>query len=516
MPPLTTRDFDGVVTPADVQLYVVQKLLGGAPFARSLEPLPTGSGRVSWPTAAPTGGGWTARAHPCPPSTSTRAATRLWPKSWPGSSRSRASCATTPASTWPPPWARPSPTAWAASWTTALSAAVATPKTPRLGCGASPPPSRATLCGRASGAPPGSSATPAACPPMSPCARARGRAKPLGSTTWPPLYPDGLVQAGGLTFIQVPSLEADQCLVFDRAQVRLIVAGTSVSRSTPVPASPGHGAGPGDGRFAVAVPVPAKGIRSSPSPRPRSLELPPSRPSQSQGWAGQNPRHRLGNRRPPQSSGGVGLWGANVFLTLLPSATSACAMRPWRSGVTRPECRTPTSTWSWAFVTFAPPLRWAPVRWAPRRRAPPYLRPPSQKGGSTIRPPLGGVATKHPGAEGPPTTRAPTRFVGVEGPQPDRPHRFSPPVARPPRRSPPQGNTPPHVEAPFEGPPLACPLGSSPPPSHQPPSLEHRPGPLLGDVPPPVGAPAPRLEAPPSRHMGAPSRAGPRADRAPS
>ena len=66
MPPLTTRDFDGVATPADVQLYVVQKLLGGSPFARSLDPLPTGSGRVSWPTAGPTGGGWTAEGAPLP------------------------------------------------------------------------------------------------------------------------------------------------------------------------------------------------------------------------------------------------------------------------------------------------------------------------------------------------------------------------------------------------------------------------------------------------------------------
>ena len=66
MPDSSTRDFDGVVTPAQLQLGVVNKLLGGAPFARSLDPLPSGSGRVTWPTASPTGGGWTAEGAPLP------------------------------------------------------------------------------------------------------------------------------------------------------------------------------------------------------------------------------------------------------------------------------------------------------------------------------------------------------------------------------------------------------------------------------------------------------------------
>ena len=77
-----------------------------------------------------------------------------------------------------------------------------------------------------------------------------------------PLYPDGLVQAGGLTFIQVPSLESDQCLIYDREQVRLIVrrdfgfeidASAGFARDVSLARV--------IGRFSVAVPVPVKAIR---------------------------------------------------------------------------------------------------------------------------------------------------------------------------------------------------------------------------------------------------------------
>ena len=77
-----------------------------------------------------------------------------------------------------------------------------------------------------------------------------------------PLYPDGLVSAGGLQFVQCPSLAADECLVYDSRTVRLIVRrdfalegdrSAGFARDVMVYRL--------IGRFAVGVPVPTKGIR---------------------------------------------------------------------------------------------------------------------------------------------------------------------------------------------------------------------------------------------------------------
>ncbi len=263
MPPLTTRDFDGVVTPADVQLYVVQKLLGGAPFARSLEPLPTGSGRVSWPTAAPTGGGWTAEGAPLP-------AVDINPGSYSVVAKKLAGI-----------FEITSELRDDASFN--LAAALGQAIADRLGCqlddglirgGGDPEDSPVGVWGFAP-AVPGNALWPGIWSATGELGDAGGMPThvALRPSTWAseasrvddvgrPLYPDGLVQAGGLTFIQVPSLEADQCLVFDRAQVRLIVrrdfgfeidASAGFARDVALARV--------IGRFAVAVPVPAKGIR---------------------------------------------------------------------------------------------------------------------------------------------------------------------------------------------------------------------------------------------------------------
>ena len=66
MPPILSTDFDGVTCPPEVQALVVNQLLGGAPFARSLNPLVTGASAVSWPTASPDGGDWVGEGQPLP------------------------------------------------------------------------------------------------------------------------------------------------------------------------------------------------------------------------------------------------------------------------------------------------------------------------------------------------------------------------------------------------------------------------------------------------------------------
>ena len=55
---VTTQDFAGVPWPTDAQNRVVNMLISGAPFARSLTRQPTDRRTVAWPTARPSGGAW--------------------------------------------------------------------------------------------------------------------------------------------------------------------------------------------------------------------------------------------------------------------------------------------------------------------------------------------------------------------------------------------------------------------------------------------------------------------------
>jgi HK97 family phage major capsid protein len=263
MPPLTTRDFDGVVTPAAVQLTVVNKLLGGAPFARSLDPLSTTSGRVSWPTAGPTGGGWTPEGGPLPvvdidPGSYTvvvkklagifeitnemRAdssfdigaalgqviADRLGVQLDDGVIRGGGDPEDSPVGVWGFAPAVPDNALWPGIW------------------------SAVGQLGDAGAAP-----THVALRPSTWAAEA-ARTDDMGR----PLYPDGLVRAGGLEFVQVPSLESNQCLVYDNRQVRLIVRrdlGFEVDSSAGFARDVSLARV--IGRFAVGVPVANKAIR---------------------------------------------------------------------------------------------------------------------------------------------------------------------------------------------------------------------------------------------------------------
>jgi HK97 family phage major capsid protein len=260
---LTTKDFDGITCPPDVQLLVVQKLLGGAPFSRSLDPLPTGSGNVSWPTAGPTGGGWTAEGAPLPVVDLDPGSYRVAVKKLAGlfdvSNEMIADSSFDVAA--------------------ALGQAIAD----RLGVqlddgvirgGGDPEDSPVGVWGFAS-AVPDNHLWPGIWSAVGELGDAGGRAShvALRPSTWAaeaartddvgrPLYADGLVQAGGLTFVQVPSLAADEVLIYDAANVRLIVRRDfqfEVDRSAGFAR---------DvtlariiGRFAVGVPVPAKAVR---------------------------------------------------------------------------------------------------------------------------------------------------------------------------------------------------------------------------------------------------------------
>ena len=263
MPPLTTQDFDGAVTPADVQLNIVNRLLGGAPFARSLDPLSTGSGHVTWPTAGPTGGGWTAEGAPLPTvdingATYTAVARklaglfeitsemvgdasfnvasalgsviadRLGVQLDDGVIRGGGDPEDSPVGVWGFAPAVDDAPLWPGIWSAVGSLGDA-----------------------------GGMATHVALRPSTWAAEA-ARTDDVGR----PLYPDGLVTAGGLSFVQCPSLAATECLIYDSRTVRLVVRrdfalegdrSAGFARDVMVYRL--------IGRFAVGVPVPTKGIR---------------------------------------------------------------------------------------------------------------------------------------------------------------------------------------------------------------------------------------------------------------
>ncbi len=63
---VSTASFGGVLVPHDTQRRILNLLIGGAPFARSLTRQPTNRSEVAWPTASPTGWAWVAELGPIP------------------------------------------------------------------------------------------------------------------------------------------------------------------------------------------------------------------------------------------------------------------------------------------------------------------------------------------------------------------------------------------------------------------------------------------------------------------
>lgn len=61
-----SADFDGILTPPETAAQVVNAILGGAPFARSLSSRPTSSHALAFPIAGPTGMDWVAEGQPLP------------------------------------------------------------------------------------------------------------------------------------------------------------------------------------------------------------------------------------------------------------------------------------------------------------------------------------------------------------------------------------------------------------------------------------------------------------------
>jgi HK97 family phage major capsid protein len=66
MATVTSADFDGVTCPPEVAAQVVNAVLGGAPFARSLTSRPTASHALAFALAGPTGADWVAEGQPLP------------------------------------------------------------------------------------------------------------------------------------------------------------------------------------------------------------------------------------------------------------------------------------------------------------------------------------------------------------------------------------------------------------------------------------------------------------------
>ncbi|MBI4882897.1 MAG: phage major capsid protein [Actinobacteria bacterium] len=64
--PVTTESFDGFTCRDDLATFVANAAVGGAPFARSLTPLPTERGGVAFPTVAPDGFDWVSEGAPIP------------------------------------------------------------------------------------------------------------------------------------------------------------------------------------------------------------------------------------------------------------------------------------------------------------------------------------------------------------------------------------------------------------------------------------------------------------------
>ena len=318
MPPLTTADFDGVACPPDLQHGIVNRLLGGAPFARSLDPLPVRSGLVAWPVARPQGGGWTAEGSPLPQvdlgSTSYKVVAKKLSGAFPFSNELIGDAAyniagdvgdvvrdhlgpqldagvihggpdeeDSPIGVWEIADAVDDAELWAGIWTAVGE----------LGDD-------------------GGGATHVALRPSTLAAEA-SRLDANGR----PLYADGLVEVGGLTFVGAPGLEHDECLVYDSTRVRLIVRRDF---AVEFDASAGFLSdvtwGRVIGRFAAAVPDKSKAIRkltiagapapgSAPEPGAPAPRRPVAPPSPGSAAGSRAHSHSRAPSAPPEPAGVV-------------------------------------------------------------------------------------------------------------------------------------------------------------------------------------------------------------------
>lgn len=263
MPPILSTDFDGVTCPPEVQALVVNQLLGGAPFARSLNPLVTGASAVAWPQASPTGGNWVAEGQPLPKVDLAPEALTVFVRKLAGTfscSNEQLSDSTF-------------------SMADALGQVIADSLGPVLdsgvlsGDGVAPNP--AGVLGAAPTVPDaglwpgvfaaqgeigdaGGTATAVALKPSTLAAEA-ARTDAQGR----PLYPDGLTTMGGLQLVACPMLSATEALVYDGVSMRLIVRNDFAFEASPYPEFTSDvTTARVKGRFSVSWPSgPAKSMR---------------------------------------------------------------------------------------------------------------------------------------------------------------------------------------------------------------------------------------------------------------
>jgi HK97 family phage major capsid protein len=235
VPPILSTDFDGVTCPPEVQALVVNTLLGGSPFARSLNPLVTAASAVSWPQAGPSGGDWVGEGQPLPAVDVNPAAYTVTVKKLAGTfSISNESVSD---STF--------------DLASAVGQVIADSLGPKLdsgllagdGTGANPD----GVLGAAPAVPDGAlwpqvfaaqgaigdaggTATHVA---LRPSLLASEAAKVDANGR--PIYEDGLTTMGGMTLLGVPILAPDQVLVYDAVTMRLIIRNDFSFEVSPYP-----------------------------------------------------------------------------------------------------------------------------------------------------------------------------------------------------------------------------------------------------------------------------------------
>jgi HK97 family phage major capsid protein len=235
VPPIVSTDFDGVTTPPAVQALVVNQLLGGSPFARSLNPLVTAAGSVSWPQASPTGGNWVGEGQPLPAVDLAPDALTVFVRKLAGTFS--VSNESVNDSTF--------------SIADAVGQVVADSLGPVLdagvlsGDGVAPNP--AGVLGAAPVVADGP-LWPGVFAAQGAIGDAGGVASHVGlkpstlateaarvDSNDRPLYPEGLTSIGGMAIVGVPTLAADQVLVYDAVTMRLIVRNDFAFEVSPFP-----------------------------------------------------------------------------------------------------------------------------------------------------------------------------------------------------------------------------------------------------------------------------------------
>jgi len=261
--PLTTADFDGSgAFGPDLVLQVVNQVLAGAPFARSLDPLSSNSGQVAFPLVGPDGGDWVAEGQPLPevdvnPDTYVSQVVKLagiFALTNEALADARLDLGNQ------------------------IGQAVADSLGPKLDAG--------ILSGTGTGPSPigvltvapdlgshslwdgifeavgqigdaGGTATSVGVRPSTLAAEA-GRVDSQGR----PIHPSGLVDINGVRLVGVPTLAASQAVVFDASTVRLVVRSDfAIERSDEALFERDQVAVRVKGRFAAAVPSPEKSLR---------------------------------------------------------------------------------------------------------------------------------------------------------------------------------------------------------------------------------------------------------------